>query len=366
MPAIGFRYNNYRRVDTKVLKNETFIPMLERLGADHSTAYTMATLCDTVFSPRRMRAGATVECYYSGDTLAPVLSYAVYNHNRIKQTVFQFEDSLAIWNYRKPVVTEERYADITIASSLWADMIEAGADPSLAMVLADIYAWTVDFFSLQPGDRFQVIYDADMCEGELIGTGDVKFARYTSGKYVVNAIRFEEGNDKYYNEKGESLRKAFLKAPLKFTRVSSKFTYARKHPVTGKVRPHTGVDYAAPSGTPVYALGDGVVQSAGWTTTGGGNVIKIKHNNVYSTAYLHLKGFASGIRAGVRVRQGQLIGYVGSTGMSTGPHLDFRVWKNGQPIDPLHMDSPSAEPLPKEYLPQLQEMYSSFLETIAE
>ena len=146
------------------------------------------------------------------------------------------------------------------------------------------------------------------------------------------------------------MRKAFLKAPLKYSRISSGFSYARKHPVTRKVRPHTGVDYAAPKGTPVMSIGDGVVTSRKYEGAGG-NTVRIRHNSVYSTAYLHLSGYAKGLKVGQRVRQGEVIGYVGSTGRSTGPHLDFRVWKNGSPINPLKMDSPPAEPLKKDNMP---------------
>lgn len=368
MPAIGFRYNNYTLESTEVGKNEVFTSLFERGGLTRKQAYNLANACDTMFSVRRMRPGDKVDFYYDETDSTKTLAYAVYSHSKIHQTVFQLKDSVAIWNYYKPVTLEQCTADVTIQRSLWQDMVDAGAPASMISDLSDIYAWTVDFFGLQEGDRFQVVYDRQICDGEVIGSGNVKFARFTSGKYVVNAIRYEipGSSDRYFNEKGENLRKAFLKAPLKFNRVSSKFSYARKHPVTGKVRPHTGVDYAAPSGTPVHALGDGVVLSAGWTTTGGGNVIKIKHNSVYTTGYLHLKGFAKGIKSGVRVKQGQLIGYVGSTGTSTGPHLDFRVWKNGSPIDPLRMDSPSAEPLPQDKMPELQERYETYSKLIEE
>ena len=154
----------------------------------------------------------------------------------------------------------------------------------------------------------------------------------------------KDGGNIWWNEKGESMRKAFLKAPLQYSRVSSGFSYARKHPVTRKVQPHTGVDYAAPKGTPVMTIGDGVVTSVKYEGAGG-NTVRIRHNSVYSTAYLHLSKYAKGLKAGQRVRQGEVIGYVGSTGRSTGPHLDFRVWKNGTPINPLKMDSPPAEPI---------------------
>ena len=157
----------------------------------------------------------------------------------------------------------------------------------------------------------------------------------------------KDGGNLWWNEKGESMRKAFLKAPLQYSRISSGFSYARKHPVTRKVQPHTGVDYAAPTGTPVMTIGDGVVTSVKYEGAGG-NTVRIRHNSVYSTAYLHLSKYAKGLKAGQRVKQGDVIGYVGSTGRSTGPHLDFRVWKNGTPINPLTMDSPPAEPIKEE------------------
>jgi len=248
--------------------------------------------------------------------------------------------------HEKPVTTERRYADVTINTSLWVDMREEGVSPELILSLSDIYAWTVDFFGLQKGDRFRVLYEEKLCDGEVVAVDTVRYAVFTRGAEELPSIMFDQkdGGNIYWNEKGESMRKAFLKAPLKFSRISSGFSYARRHPVTRKVRPHTGVDYAAPKGTPVMSIGDGVVTSKKYEGAGG-NTVRIRHNSVYSTAYLHLSGYAKGLKVGQRVRQGQVIGYVGSTGRSTGPHLDFRVWKNGTPINPLKMQSPPAEPL---------------------
>ena len=195
----------------------------------------------------------------------------------------------------------------------------------------------------------------------------IDFAVYSRGRDSLYAIRFDQGDhgNKYWNEKGESMRKAFLKAPLKFSRISSKFTYHRKHPIYGTVRPHTGVDYAAPAGTPVHALGDGVVTRASWDSHGGGNYVKISHPNRYETGYMHLKGYAKGIKPGVRVSQGQVIGYVGSTGASTGPHLDFRIWKNGTPLDPLKIESPSAEPIKAANKPALDSLFRMYKAEVA-
>ena len=169
-----------------------------------------------------------------------------------------------------------------------------------------------------------------------------------------------DGGNVYWDDKGESLRRAFLKAPLEFKRISSGFSYARRHPVTGQVRPHTAVDYAAPTGTPVVAIGDGTVVSAGWAG-GGGNTVKIRHNSVYTTSYMHLSKYGPGIKAGVHVQQGQVIGYVGMTGTATGPHLDFRVYQNGTAINPLTLESPSAEPLPEELMPAFDSTFHARL-----
>jgi murein DD-endopeptidase MepM/ murein hydrolase activator NlpD len=248
--------------------------------------------------------------------------------------------------YEKPVTVKKRYADVTISSSLWNDMRAADVSPLLIVGLSDIYAWTVDFFALQKGDRFRVLYEEKVCDGEVIAVDTVRYAIFSHGGEDFPMVMYnqKDGGNMWWNEKGESMRKAFLKAPLNYSRISSGFSYARKHPVTRRVQPHTGVDYAAPKGTPVMSIGDGVVTSMKYEGAGG-NTVRIRHNSVYSTAYLHLSKFGPGLKTGQRVRQGQVIGYVGSTGRSTGPHLDFRVWKNGTPINPLKMESPPAEPI---------------------
>ena len=356
---LGFRTDTLFVREGKVAGGDVFYKLFTRLGMEGNDVQSLARACGDSFDITKLRAGNKVDAWYAGDTLAPVLRYVVYERDRINSTVFKCYDSLAVWNVAKQVDTVRKYTDVTIKSSLWNDMISAGASPLLILELADVYAWTVDFFGLHEGDRFRAIYRQRVCEGDVIDIIGVDLAEYTRGSTNLYAIRYDQGDNgnKYWNEKGESMRKAFLKAPLKFTRISSKFSYHRVHPIHGVVRPHTAVDYAAPSGTPVHALGDGVVLSAGWGKGGAGNMIKIRHNSVYTTGYLHLKGFAKGIKAGVRVAQGQVIGYVGATGAATGPHLDFRVWKNGTPVDPLKLESPSAEPIKKENLPALDSLY---------
>lgn len=345
---LGFLTDTLVRVSGKVPSGDNFSSWASRLGLGASKAYALAGACSPVFDVRKLVAGKSYDAYYfSPDSLTRDLHYIVYNNSRTTSTVFRCFDSLAVWKVEKPVKTEEKYADITITSSLWNDMLAAGASPLVILTLSDVYAWTVDFFGLQSGDRFRVLYQQKVCEDEVIAVDTIRYAIFSRGNTELPAIMYDlgDGGNIYWNEKGESMRKAFLKAPLHFSRISSGFSYARKHPVTRKVQPHTGVDYAAPAGTPVMSIGDGTVISAGYSGAGG-NTVKIRHNSVYTTAYLHLSKYGAGIKAGARVRQGQVIGYVGSTGRSTGPHLDFRVWKNGSAINPLTMQSPPAEPLP--------------------
>lgn len=366
----GFCTDSLDMVEGRVRSGETFTALLRGLGMDADQAYRLVLAADSSFDMTKLRAGNAWHAYYDKDTLQegrPV-RYLIYDNDKLNSTIFRCTEPYSVWAFSRPVEIETAYADVTISSSLWNDMVKAGVSPNLILNLSEIYAWTIDFFALQQGDRFRVIYDRKMCDGEVIDIDDVLYAVFEHDGKAFPAIRLDQGGgDKYWSETGESLRKAFLKAPLKFSRISSRFSYHRKHPVTGKVRAHTAVDYAAPTGTPVVSIGDGTVISAGWAG-GGGNTVKIRHNSVYTTSYMHLSKYASGIKAGARVRQGDVIGYVGSTGMSTGPHLDFRVWKNGTPVDPLKLDPPKAEPIKPENLPVLDSLvrhYSSMMDSLS-
>ena len=354
--------DSLRCVEGNVKKGQFFSTLLTNLGLSAGEAYDLTQACGDVFDVRTLRVGNSYKAYYGPSSPIPGTSsvipseaeesllYLIYDRDRTSQIVFQCQPPYEIEIREKPVTVESRYADVTINTSLWVDMTDAGVSPNLILSLSDIYAWTVDFFGLQKGDRFRVLYDEKMCDGEVVAVDTVRYAVFTHNGSDYPSVMYnqKDGGNIYWNEKGESMRKAFLKAPLKFSRISSGFSYARKHPVTRKVQPHTGVDYAAPTGTPVMTIGDGVVTSVKYEGAGG-NTVRIKHNSVYSTAYLHLSKYAKGLKVGQRVRQGEVIGYVGSTGRSTGPHLDFRVWKNGSPINPLKMDSPPAEPLKGEH-----------------
>ena len=369
LPPIGFYDTHYQSDTLEVKPGETFSGMMNSLGLGAKDTYDLVQMCsDSTFDVRKFRAGNKVIAYYTPTDSTRILEYVVYANNRIRSTIFQCRDSLAIWNYDKPVEHQRKFSDITITSSLWNDMIAAGASPTLIMDLADIYQWSVNFFILQPGDRFRVIYTQSVCEGEVMAIDTVHFSLFNGGSKEVAAVRFDTGNGShtYWDKGGESLKRMFLKAPLKYNRISSRFSYHRKHPVTGKVKAHTAVDYAAPTGTPVHAIGDGTVTKCGWDGSGGGNRIRIKHMRGYESCYMHLSKFAPGIKVGSRVSQGQLIGYVGATGTATGPHLDFRIWENGKPIDPLSLNSPASEPLDKKYLEEFNALYDKYMAELEE
>lgn len=329
----------------KVKQNQAISSLFNELGAPNGTINQLSSIPDSIFDVRLFKAGNSYEAFYTTDSI-PQLQYLVYMDTRIKCVVFHMQDSFYVEQYNKPISYKRKTSEITIESSLWNAIVDANLSVELAVQLSDIYAWTVDFFGLQKGDGFKVYYDEAYVDSTSVGVSAIYASVFRHDDKNVYAIEYEkDGRSAYWDLEGNSVKKAFLKAPLSFSRISSGFTYARKHPVYKTVRPHTGVDYAAPMGTPVMSIGDGVVISRGYQG-GGGNTVKIKHNSTYTTAYLHLSKFGAGIKVGTRVSQGQIIGYVGSTGASTGAHLDFRIWKHGQPIDPLKMDSPPTEPLP--------------------
>ena len=261
-------------------------------------------------------------------------------------------DSFAI--ERKPIPYTVTTATVSgvIETSLFEAVTASGESDVLAMNLAEIFGWDIDFIlDIRQGDSFQVLVEKRFREGEPAGYGRILAAEFTNQGETFNAVLFQDGEraPDYYSLDGRSLRKAFLKAPLSFSRISSGFTMRRFHPIAKTWRAHPAIDYAAPTGTPIKTVGDGVVSEKGYTR-GNGNYVKIRHNNGYETLYLHMKGFAKGVRNGGRVKQGQVIGYVGSTGLATGPHLCFRMRKHGAPVNPQKVKAPSVAPVSAENL----------------
>ena len=345
----GINADNYTLERKKVESGESWSKILGSYGIGTKKLVRLDQLTKEICPLRTIRAGAHYTTFTRQDSTSVTLDHLVYEKNIIDYVVFSFVgDSVAVREGQREVEIRRKKSSATISSSLWGAIMESKLPYSLASEMEDIYQWTVDFFGIQQGDSFTVIYDEKFIDTLSVGVGRVWGAKFTHRGKDIYAIPFEQGGKlQYWEEDGGSLRKQLLKAPLKFTRISSKFSHARLHPVTKKVRPHHGVDYAAPIGTPVRAVADGTV-TVMTRKKADGNILKIKHPGNLSSGYLHLRNFAKGMKVGARVSQGQVIGYVGSTGYSTGPHLDFRLWKGGTPINPLNVPQKPTEPISKE------------------
>lgn len=347
----GLPVDSFYVVESTVGAGQYLSSILSGYGVKLGAVDTIARNAKPVFDVRKIRQGNKFVIFQTPDSTHKAL-YFVYENSPILYTVFELFDSLRVYQGEKEVVYQMKTVQGEIQSSLWNAMKASGLDPMLALNLENVYAWTIDFFSLQKGDRFRFIYDEIYVDSTSIGINNIYAAQFDYYGKEILAFRFEKNDSTgYYNEKGENLQKQFLKAPLKFSRISSHFSGGRMHPILRIVRPHHGVDYAAPKGTPVMSIGEGTVISKGWIG-GGGNAVKIRHNSVYTTQYMHLSGYADGISVGARVRQGQVIGFVGATGLATGPHLDFRVYKGGSPVNPLTVESPPAKPVDEKYMPE--------------
>lgn len=329
----------------KVKRNENLSDILSKHQVEYINILSLAEKSKDVFDVRKIRRGNQYHLLKSTDSTQK-LEYMIYEKNRVDYVVFQFMDSIQVWEGKKEVRRVLDTVSGVVESSLWIALNEKNINPQLALELSDIYSWTIDFFGIQKGDAFKVYFEHLIVDEDTIGIGQIHASNFRHYDVDYQAYYFvQDSLGEYFDEKGNSLRKTFLKAPLRYSRISSGFSNARYHPILKRYRPHHGVDYAAPSGTPVYTIGDGTVIKKGYQKNGGGNYVKVKHNANYTTVYMHLRGFAKGIYVGKRLKQGDLIGYVGSTGLSTGPHLDFRVYRNGVAINPLKMKSEPAKPV---------------------
>lgn len=333
----------------EIARGESWGKILNSYGIGSQKLARLDQLTKEICPLRTIRAGKHYTTFTRQDSTSVILDHLVYEKTLVDYVVFSFVgDSVAVREGQREVKIERKKSSATISSSLWGAIMEAKLPYSLAAEMEDIYQWTVDFFGIQQGDSFTVIYDEKFLDTLSVGVGRIWGAKFTHRGKDIYAIPFEQGGKlQYWEADGGSLRKQLLKAPLKFTRISSKFSNARLHPVTKKVRPHHGVDYAAPAGTPVRAVADGVV-TVKTRKKADGNILKIKHPGNLSSGYLHLQKFAKGINVGSKVSQGQVIGYVGNTGYSTGPHLDFRLWKGNSAINPLNVPQKPAEPISKD------------------
>ena len=323
--------------------------IFSNLGFSALMADSISRSSKEVLDPTKLQAGMHYYTFSMQDSTAQI-RYIAFAKSKIDYAVIDFTgDTISAYEFNKPITLKRQYVEGTINSSLWNVLQSKGVNPLLAINIADVFAWQIDFYDVKEGDSFRVLYDiAYIDDTTALNISGIQGAIFThQGKDFVAIPFTQDSVFEYFDQDGNSLRKEFLKAPLDIFRITSRFTNARFHPILKRYRAHHGVDYAAPVGTPVKSIGAGTVIAKGYQN-GGGNFLKVKHNSVYTTTYMHLSKFAKGIQVGSHVQQGEVIAYVGSTGLSTGPHLDFRVHKNGQPINPLNMEAPPSLPVKAE------------------
>ena len=345
----GYTLNNYTVKRDTVKRGDSFGSILENNNLFYPQIYNIVQKAKKVFDVRRINLGKPYTILFSKDSVK-IPKVLIYQPNLIDYVVVSLTDSLFAEKKSKAVKLKEFEAEGVITSSLSETMEEKKLSPLLSNELSEIYAWTIDFFRLEKGDNFKIIYSAKFVDDSIaVGLNRIHSAYFEHRGKPFYAIEFEtdpkRGLFEYFDENGKNLRRAFLRAPVQFSRISSRYNLKRKIAYYGRVRPHLGTDFAAPRGTPIRATASGTVTKASYTRSNG-NYIKIKHNGTYSTQYLHMD--KRGVKVGQFVKQGDYIGTVGMTGNTSGPHVCYRFWKNGKQVDPLKQKLPEAKPISKE------------------
>ncbi|MBT3538682.1 M23 family metallopeptidase [Candidatus Parcubacteria bacterium] len=338
----------YKITEHIVGEDDIFATIMEDFGFGYSEMLAMVDAVSSTYDLTRIRVGQPIRLAkdeYGHDV------YLEYERSKDLCVRVYFEDG----GYRAEEHDIKYDVEIvkqgaTVSSSMYIDGLEANIPEEIIMEFADTFAWTIDFsIQVKKGDSFEILYEKRSRDGEDAGMGNILAGKFVNVGEELTAYLFEneEGDLAYYSGEGESMVRQFLRAPLNFRRISSGYTYARFDPINGAKTPHLAIDYAAAIGTPIMSVGDGVIRFAGWNNQGYGNFVKVRHNDVYTTEYAHMSGFAKGIRNGVSVKQGQIIGYVGSTGWSTGPHLHYQIRKHGSLVNPLALELPPGDPIPE-------------------
>jgi murein DD-endopeptidase MepM/ murein hydrolase activator NlpD len=347
----GLNLSEFVVIDQQVAPNEAFTDIFLKHNVAYQTISYLIKESKDIFNCRKIKAGTKYAVLGTNTDTGFVAKKIVYEESKVNYVIFDLDDSLAIHRGQNQVIHKHQEVAGVVDGSLYETFDNLGVPSSLAMQLADIFSCTVDFYKLQKGDKFKIIYDQDFVEGAPLDNAAVSACSFTSGGKDYYAFYYakEQGHaGQYFDENGNSMRKQFLKAPLKFFRISSKYSLNRFHPVVKEWRPHLGTDYAAAPGTPILATADGIVEEAQFGVYNG-NYVKIRHNGQYKTQYLHMSKIAAGMHPGTRVKQGQTIGYVGMTGLATGPHVCYRFWKDGQQVDPFKQKLQFSEPMPAKY-----------------
>lgn len=352
----GFTLNNFKVVRDTIERGDTFGTILADEGYDAAAVHRVTEAIKDSFNLRDIRIGKPFTMLKQKQ--APnKLQVFVYQPDNLSYYVVDLRDSIAkAYKIVKPVSIKRRVIAAEIEGSLFETLNKAGATPALAQELSEIYAWTIDFFKIQKGDKFAVTVNERYISDSIyagIENIEASFFEYKGKKIYAFPFKQDPASRKadYYDEEGKVLKNMFLKAPLKFIHISSRFSARRFHPVQMRWKAHNGTDYAAPHGTPIMTTASGVVERTGYTS-GNGNFVKVRHNSTYSTQYLHMSKIL--VRQGQRVSQGDVIGRVGSTGLATGPHVCYRFWKNGVQVDALRQKLPNSEPMAKKHLPRFK------------
>ena len=359
----GFEKDSFFVVEDKIKPNQFLADILLKYKIPYPKIDQLVRETKEVFDIRKLASNHKYTLLCTKDSL-PKAQYFIYEITKVDYVVFEIGEKVTAYREKKPVEIVERRLGGVIKSSLYQTMTEIGVNPVLASELADIYAWSIDFYRIQKDDAFKVVFEEHFVDGVSVGIGNIKYAYFKHSNEDFYAIYFVQDEiGAYYDQDNRSLRKAFLKAPLKFSRISSRYTKKRFHPVQKRWKAHLGTDYAAPTGTPIMSVSDGVVVAATWGKYNG-NYVKIKHNATYTTQYLHMSKIKSGIKKGVRVRQGDVIGYVGQTGLATGPHLCYRFWKNGKQVDPYKQKLPASKPIKDANKPTYEKIKAKVIEDL--
>ena len=342
----GINIDSMFVVTKKIKWGESFSDILFKSGIDNKIIFDAINKSKNIFNLKTLKKGKEYKLLSYFDKKKP--AYFIYEPDLFSAIVYSLQDSIFVDKRIKPIHLKEKVVYGSIESSLY-ETIEKNKFPlDLVYLLVDVFAWQVDFYKINKGDKFKVVYLEEIIDNKVIGIKEIKAAYFYHDNKDYYAFKYDQGKGiDYFDEKGNNLRKTFLRSPLNFSRISSRYSKKRFHPVLKRYKSHLGTDYAAPRGTPIRTVADGIVTEAK-RNRGNGIYVKIKHNNKYSTQYLHMSKFAKKIKKGVRVAQGQTIGYVGSTGLATGPHVCFRFWKNGIQVDPYKQnDLPPGEPISK-------------------
>ena len=348
----SYEYNilvdSFNVIKGSVKRGQTMGEILYLNHIDHFEINKIVEKSKGIFDVRRVNTGKKYTVICASDSTKKA-KYFIYEIDAINYVVFDLRGEIDVYKGKKPVTVKLNTASGIIQSSLWLTMEEQKLSPKLTAELSTIYAWTIDFFKIQKNDGFRVYYENKYIDGEYIGIGRILAAEFTHKGQDFYSFYYKESENfgDYYDEKGNTLRKAFLMAPVDYKRISSRYSKRRKHPVTGRWKGHFGTDYAAERGTPIWSTANGTIIAASYTKNNG-NYVKVRHNGTYTTQYLHMSKIKPGIRKGVYVKQGDIIGYVGSTGLATGPHVCYRFWKNDKQVDPFKQKLPPGDPIKKE------------------